>query len=545
MSKPSFTRRQFLGASGATLASSLAPPGSAEASAADEAKPTRQRPNIILFMPDELRADALACFGNPVAKTPNLDRLAREGTRFANCSVQYPVCGASRCSLLTGWPTSVRGHRSLFYFLRPEEPNLFRYLKQNGYDIFWFGKNDALAAECFCESVTYWNQPDILALLASALGRGGARTSFSPPYPMSDPHYYSFLFKEGGDRRQTQDYQQLSAAIKILERSEGSRPFCIFLPLNSPHPPYTGPQGFHDLYNPADLPPLRPIGLPRKPNFHAGIREEYHLGPLTEDDFRKIHAVYLGMVSYTDWLLGEVLEAVERTHHTDDTAIFIFSDHGDYMGDYGLVEKWPSGLEDDLTHVPLIARVPGGVQGHVCENIVELFNVMATCLELANIEAQHTHFARSLMPQIHGGPGDPERAAFCEGGYNVYEPQCFEDNITNPREIYYPKEHLEVTQPEMVSRAAMVRTHTHKLILRPSGQSELYAYKEDPTELHNLYGDAAVATVQCELERRLAVWYLNTTGIAPFDKDQRGLPSFYPTAEFPKENWHRKIIDGA
>lgn len=542
MSKISLNRRQFLGASGASLASSLTAADRAAGSSADERKPAGRRPNIILFMPDELRADAVACFGNPVVKTPNLDRLASQGTRFANCSVQYPVCGASRCSLLTGWPTSVRGHRSLFYFLRPEEPNLFRYLKQSGYDVFWYGKNDALAAQSFGDSVTYWNEPDILALLTAA-ARGGGRSALSPPWPLTDPHYFSFLHNEGGDRRQTPDYQQLSSAIRVLERSSEDRPFCIFLPLSSPHPPYSGPQGFHDLYINADLPPLRPIGLPRKPDFHAGIREAYNLLPLTEADFRKIQAVYLGMVSYTDWLLGEMLEAVERTHHTDDTAIFVLSDHGDYTGDYGLVEKWPSGLEDNLTQIPLIARVPDGVQGHVSENLVEQFDVMATCLELANVEAQHTHFARSLMPQIQGGAGDPDRAAFAEGGYNIYEPQCFENNIADPRQIYYPKEHLEVTHPEMVSRAAMVRTHTHKLILRPGGQSELYAYKDDPHELHNLYGDASLASVQCELERRLAVWYLNTTGIAPFDKDQRGSPPFYPTIEFPKENWHRKLID--
>jgi choline-sulfatase len=93
------------------------------------------------------------------------------------------------------------------------------------------------------------------------------------------------------------------------------------------------------------------------------------------------------------------------------------------------------------------------------------------------------------MPQAGGGAGDPERAAFCEGGDNIYEPQCFENNITNPQEIYYPKEHLQVTHPEMTSRAAMVRTHTHKLILRPGGQSELYAYNEDPNELHNLHAN--------------------------------------------------------
>jgi arylsulfatase A-like enzyme len=536
MSERDISRRKFLGAAGMTVAASLH--SGARPAAAGEAEgvpAAASKPNLILFFPDELRADALSCFGNPVCRTPNFDRLAQEGARFANCHVQYPVCGASRCSLLTGWPTSVRGHRSLYYFLRPEEPNLFRYLKRSGYDVFWYGKNDALAAQCFYDSVTEWND-------RPRLGPGPHQFPRNP-WPADDPRHYSFLYTPGGDRRDTGDYQHVQAGIRILERRQLDRPFCLFLPLSSPHPPYGGPKDFHDLYDPAKLPPLRPAGLAGKPNFHAGIRKAYHLESLPESLFRQIRAVYLGMVSYTDWLLGELLEAVERTGHAHDTAVFALSDHGDYAGDYGLVEKWPSGLEDVLTHVPVVARVPGGAPGRVSEDMVELFDVMASCLDLAGIQAQHTHFARSLLPQIHGHAGDPERAAFTEGGYNVYEPQCFEPADLAPGEIYYPKEKLEVDQPEMVSRAAMVRTRSHKLVLRPGGQSELYAYAQDPEELHNLYGERSVAGVQHELERRLAEWYINTTGIAPFDKDQRNAPPFYPTAELREADWRRKIID--
>ncbi|HEX3918531.1 MAG TPA: sulfatase-like hydrolase/transferase, partial [Caulobacteraceae bacterium] len=144
------------------------------------------RPNLILFMPDELRADALGCYGNPVTATPHFDRLAAEGTRFAQCHVQFPVCGASRCSLLTGWPAHVRGHRSLYYFLRPEEPNLFRDLRRAGYDVYWFGKNDALAAASFADSVTEWRDrapPLTGAALAELMGGGvtpGATTMLFP-----------------------------------------------------------------------------------------------------------------------------------------------------------------------------------------------------------------------------------------------------------------------------------------------------------------------------------------------------------------------------
>jgi arylsulfatase A-like enzyme len=528
------TRRNFFGSAAAlsaTTVSGFAPPQSA----ASEPVTAKRRPNLIYFMPDELRADALSCYGNPVCRTPNFDRLADDGTRFANCHIQFPVCGASRCSMLTGWPTSVRGHRSLYYFLRPYEPNLFRYLRQSGYDVFWYGKNDALAAESFPDSVTEWNYFP----WETTPPRVQAQKN---PYRLGDPLYYSFLYPEGGDRRHTRDYHNVQAAIHILERKEADRPFCIFLPLSSPHPPYSAPQGFHNLYDPGGLPALRPPGGHRKPDFHAGIRKAYGIEGLSQETFRKVRAVYLGSVSYTDWLLGELLSAVEKSGHRNDTAIFAFTDHGDYAGDYGLVEKWPSGLEDNLTHIPLIVRVPGGAKGHVSQEVVELFDVMATSLELAGTDAQHTHFARSLMPQLHGQPGDPDRAAFAEGGYNIYEPQCFEPS-RDPAEIYHAKCNLEQTEPQMVSRAAMVRTRDHKLILRPGGQSELYSYSSDANELNNLYGESGSSAVQCELERRLASWYVNTTGIAPFEKDQREAPPYYPYPSFNMKDWHAKLLD--
>ena len=549
MAKQKLTRRGFLGSSGAAMLAGLASQVASQAGAGETAstqispgqqmKQTHTQPNLILFMPDELRADALACYGNPLTRTPNFDKLAQEGTRFANCHVQFPVCGASRCSLLTGWPTSVRGHRSLFYFLRPNEPNMFRYLRQAGYDVFWYGKNDALAAESFYQSVTMWNYPE------PAPVRGSTGHRASQPFADKIIGPDTFIGHGNGNRTETAEYGRIQSAIRVLERKETDRPFCIFLPLSSPHPPYASPEGFNEMYQPADIHGLRPRNLPRKPNYIASIRKAYGLDGLPEDTFRKVRALYYGMVSYSDWLMGELLEAVERTNHKRDTAVFLLSDHGDYAGDYGLVEKWPSGLEDVLTHVPLIARVPGGTQGNSSENIVELFDVMATCLDLARTQAHHTHFARSLMPQIHGGAGDPKRAAFSEGGYNQYEPQCFEDNLQTPGSLYYPKEHLECAHPETISRAAMVRTHDYKLVSRPQGQSELYVYKDDPQELHNRFGDRDVGGIQCELQQQLLHWYVNTTGIAPFDKDQRGFPPYYPTPTLPLSigSAVREIVD--
>lgn len=499
-------------------------------------------------MPDELRADALACFGNPVASTPNFDKLAAQGTRFANCHVQYPVCGASRCSLLTGWPTSVRGHRSLAYFLRPEEPNLFRYLRQAGYDVFWFGKNDALAAQSFYDSVSEWNYLDHTSV-DQGTGKGTparAPTSTSTRAHASLQNYpRTFIEQASPERTRTSDYHNLSAAMRILERKQTERPFCIFLPLTWPHPPYAPPQGFRDLHKPSQIDHLRPIGLPKKPNYMEAIRRAYGIDTEPEATFRTVRALYYDSVSYSDWLLGELMETIERTNHDKDTALFVLSDHGDYAGDYGLVEKWPSGLEDSLTHVPVIARVPGGKPGCVCQEMTELFDVMATCLDLAGVRARHTHFARSLIPQIHGSSGDPGRCAFAEGGYNPYEPQCFEDNNHNSSLLYFPKTNLQIEHPETITRSAMIRNQDYKLISRPQGQSELYIYASDPDELHNRYGEASVASLQTNLQERLLHWYLNTSGIAPMDKDQRNLPAYSETPDFSIAAARNTILDEA
>jgi choline-sulfatase len=485
------------------------------------------RPNIVMFMPDELRADALACYGNPVTRTPNFDKLALQGTRFTQCQTAFPICGPARCSLLTGWPVSVRGHRSQMYFLRPEEPNLFRYLRRAGYDVFWFGKNDALAAQCFDDSVTEWNFIQGRQVSeGSGNGRGGERTNGA----------LSGIGLSTGDRRETSDYHHLAAGIRVLERKQQDRPFCLFLPLLSPHPPYSAPDDFSTMYSADGVPPLMPPGLQKRPAYMERIRAHTGLDKEPEKTFLRMRASYLGEVSYADWLLGELMEALERTNHVADTALLAFSDHGDYAGDYGLGEKWPGGLEECLTHVPLLARVPGGASAHSVSHHTELFDVMQTCLELADTDAEHTHFSRSLLPQIHGGDGDPERASFSECGYNAYEPQCFEpqtgqrhtENKPATTAEKDPAGRLELQEPALISRGACIKTDAYKFVSRPQGQSELYLYKEDPTELHNRYGEKSVAGQQAEAHERLLHWYVNTTGIAPWDRDQRTFPAYVP-----------------
>ncbi|MCK5804416.1 MAG: sulfatase-like hydrolase/transferase [Lentisphaeria bacterium] len=476
--------------------------------------------NFILFNPDEMRAESLGCYGHPAARTPNIDALARDGVRFDQCHVQHTVCSPSRCSFMTGWYPHTSGHRTLWHLLRPHEPNLLKYLKQAGYDVMWWGKNDLLATESFPDSVTAVNQ------------HRSPSPSFtkpaSNPCSLDDPRYYSFLYDPPeGAAEAHHDYRHVQGAIDyLLEGPEN--PFVIYLPIAIPHCPFQAPQPWHDLIDPDDLPPLRPGELEGKPDFFNLIRRNRRLDELDEAHLRKINAVYLGMISFADYMLGQLMVALEESGHADDTCILLFSDHGDWAGDYGLVEKWPSGLDDCLTRVPLIVRMPGNRAGHVVREPVELFDIMPTVLELAGVESAHTHHARSMLSQLKGAAGDPGRAVFAEGGYDPHEPNCFEnwtgrpEFASHPEAMYYPKILQQKDNPESVCRAVMIRTMTHKLIRRKQGVCELYDLANDPRELVNLHGCTQHARIQAELERRLLDWYLHTSDVVPHDDDPRG-----------------------
>ncbi|MDR6710322.1 MULTISPECIES: sulfatase-like hydrolase/transferase [unclassified Novosphingobium] len=528
------TRRNIMGGIGAGMLSGVLSHADL-AQAAPLAVPVPSsagsRPNLILFFPDELRADALACYGNPVTRTPNFDRLAKSGTMFRNAHVQYPVCAASRCSMLTGLPTSATGHRGFSYLIQPNEPNLFAMLRQSGYDTFFFGKNDVLAPETFATSLTAWADPPAPGAASGDHAPGARAGVNNGPVTM--------LLPPMGDRRETSDYGIIQRAIHVIERKESDRPFCLFLPIFQPHPPYRAPADFAAMYKPEDLPALIPPGLSGKPAYHEAIRRAYGLDKAGPEVFARVRAAYYGQVSYADWLLGELLDALERTGRDKDTAVFVGSDHGDYAGDYGLVEKWHGGLESCLTHVPLIGRVPGVAGGHVAQDMVELYDIMPSFLSLAGARSGGTQFGRSLLPQIHGGAGDPNRAAFTEAGINSYEPQAFD---TPSGGLYRMKSQLAAQEPVLVSRAASVRTQRHTYIHRPQGQSEFYDRIADPGETRNLIGTKAVAKDQAALQQRLLNWYVNTSGVPQDTRNSRDVPNFIPP-QAPKPEAPDRILD--
>lgn len=480
--------------------------------------------NIILFNPDELRAESIGCYGHPVVRTPNIDRFAAQGVRFDQCHVQHPVCTPSRCSFMTGWYPHVRGHRTLWNPLRADEPNLLRSLREAGYEVVWGGKNDTLSPDVFAASVDDFRIGERSKLPPA---RAGGRN----PFATDDPRHASFLYEPAVDRIEAlNDYRTVDGAIDYI-RSKPKRPFAMWLSLAFPHPPYFAPPPWNESIDPAALPALRPADLPNKPDFHSLIRRSRRLDETDPALMRTINATYLGMIGVVDAMFGRLLDAVDAAGLAEDTAIVFFSDHGDWAGDYGLVEKWPNALDDTMTRVPLIVRAPGGAKGHVVREMVELLDLPATLLGLSGRSPGYPQFGVDLGPQLRGASGDPQRCAFAEGGYDPHEPLSFEGRLDSdpifkdPTNIYYPKGTLQQEHPESVCRATMVRTMTHKLIHRRLGVSELYDLGNDPRELKNRYDDPRLADVRANLERRMLEWFQRTSDVTPSDRQPRGFPA--------------------
>jgi choline-sulfatase len=276
----------------------------------------------------------------------------------------------------------------------------------------------------------------------------------------------------------------------------------------------------------------------------------YHdLDALNDDEvfFYRLNAIYLDMVHNVDTELGELLAAIDNNKNApglaDRTAFFVSSDHGDFGGDHHLIEKWPGALDDVLTRVPFVARIPGGAKGHVVREQIQVFDILPTALEMAGITPNRTHFGRSLVPQLMGANGDLDRVVYCEGGF-LYptEIEPIEGSCDLKDDFYGKRGHEEIqnftggcnkshwddpnwTGCQGSPRAVMAKTLSHKLVYRPREVSEFYDLAKDPKELVNLFGDASVASVQKKMTDDLLQWYLETTDVSPITVDNVGYPA--------------------
>jgi arylsulfatase A-like enzyme len=217
--------------------------------------------------------------------------------------------------------------------------------------------------------------------------------------------------------------------------------------------------------------------------------------------------------------LGQLIDKLKERGLYENTIIVVFTDHGDYAGDYGMIEKFLAGFEDCLLWAPLILCGPGISPGKPCDALREMTDLYPTLMELVGLEPKHYHYGRSLVPLMEGSTDAHRDAVFAEGGYHADEAQ-FRVHIPEGSAYWLMRQiNLDTAAAR---KAAMVRTQTHKYVYCPGDRDELYDLVTDPHEINNLEDSEEHQAIRAELRERMMRWMLDTGDVLPLEQDPRG-----------------------
>ena len=476
------------------------------------------KPNILLITTDQQRGDCFGFEGRRI-KTPHFDTLAREGSRFSTCITPSLVCMPSRSSILTGLLPLTHGVRDNGIDLpgAMAEAGFAAQLTRAGYRTHFAGKAHFSTHNTFDKRSTGrpentvdsadfgpdWTGPHMgFETFESIINSHDLFNLLEPPRGL---HYKAWFHADGRGREKLALHKALSPTkdkatvpfhsllppdwhtsswigdrtIAFL-RERGSRPFCLWASFPDPHYPFDAPRPWSQLHHPddVDLPLNRTLDLDRRPEWHRRWMEtrcdsiveieDYDLPLITdparqERYLREMVANYYGMISLADHNVGRILIALDDLGLAEETLVIVTADHGDFLGDHGLVLKGPCAYEG-LLRVGLIARGPGVPAGRVIEEPVSTMDLAATVLDYAGVAPDRPMHARSLRRLMEGAE---ESRDFAYQEWNVVP--------------------WDGT-PELQLRT--VRCKRHKLSLElASGEGELYDLEEDPHEMDNLFGD--------------------------------------------------------
>lgn len=495
-----------------------------------------KKPNIVIFNPDQWRGDVLGCHGNPAAVTPFIDSLVEnEAVSFRNAFCQNPVCTPSRCSFMTGWYPHVRGHRTMHHMLHPEygEPNLLKILKDEGYFVWWGGKNDLVPGqngyEQYCD-IKFKRDDERLKTLGLTYRQGLHGTVDQWRKKLSDDNIYNFmagvLDAHGEDIYCDDDWAIVLGAIDFINNYDGDKPYCIFMPLLYPHPPYGVEQKYYNMIDKSKLPPRikQPDPTVNKPIILDGIRKGQKTEAYDETFWNELRAVYYGMCARLDDQFRLVSDALKAQNQYDNSAVFLFSDHGDFTGDYSLVEKTQNTFEDCLTNVPFIVKPPEGTQikPGVNDSLIELVDFSATVYDMLDLQVEYDFFGKSLLPLIAGMNINHRNAVFCEGGRRSGETQASEIQSFREDSLYYPRVSLQVNDEKpWHGKAVMCRTKNFKYVARLYEMDEFYDLSMDPGEQHNQINNPKYMNMIAEHKQMMMHWYMETCDVVPQKTDNR------------------------
>jgi len=439
-------------------------------------------------MTDQHRWDALGCTGDWV-DTPNIDRLAAEGVRFANAYSNSPVCVPARVSLATGqYPHNTDVWHNQRHTLPPESPTWMRAIRDAGYATSVFGKTHLhphLGDLREREHLLHAYGLDVVDEISGPRAATRSRTHMTQLW--RDEGVYGAYKKDIKDRYDNKpwvvrpsplpfelysDVYVGQRAVKWLNAYGEDRPWFCWVSFGGPHEPWDTPEPFASRYDPADMPPP----VEQVPDDHERPRglldEKLEQRPeLSRDEIAALRADYAGNVALIDDQIGQVLKVVKKRHDLDNTVIAFVSDHGEMNGDHGLLYK--QNFLNGAVRVPMIVRLApdaaAATAGRVSDALVELMDLGPTLVDAVGGQPVEGSRARSLMPVI----ADPAR------------------------------EHREVALSEL-RREAMVANRDWKLATNPEGEVYLlYDLRADPQETRNLAGLPEYEDVQRDLTAHL------------------------------------------
>ena len=472
------------------------------ASEAPSPQPTRKKPNIVVVMTDDHRWDSLGCYGDKVVKTPNIDALAKEGTKFENAFSCAMLCLPSRTSFFTGKYAS-RNERydcSPKSCLRVGEWTFFEELKKAGYALGFVGKNHTINHEYARtwfdvfeeyspwgkESGTMRDSDRALAEWRSTSGpvsKGGKHILLEGLIDRPEP----FAEKDCMEARIGED------AANFVRQHAG-KPFFLHMAFPQPHWPNVVCEPYFSMYkkhrDQISLAGMDEMDWDSHPFAHYVQSQSSGFDKMSKEDRRKILAVMLGQISFVDKSVGQLVDALRKAGVYDNTLIIFTADQGCLGGQYGLPCK-TKGFYEPLIRIPFIVKMPGDRELHrVTPAQINNIDIMPTVLDYAGVKFGEKIDGQSFLPVLQGKTDRHRDVIFSEVG----EPRMPPAPMSRSDYAAYNKKRCEddnfwFIDYTTLGRCAMIREDGWKYCFYNGDMEELYNYAKDPLELHNLAAD--------------------------------------------------------
>jgi len=485
--------------------------------------------NVIIITSDEMRADALGFMGNRVCATPNADALAERGVVFANHFTVHGKCVPSRIAMQTGRYCHTDGFRTINLHLPQQDPSLGMRLKRMGYETAYFGHNHVWEDFWGVDNVKGAGAVDYHSFTKDyfehmlerewPVEQPGPNSVIPPNLPQPT---FDYAGRTEAPLTGFCDDNRAEQAIHYLRKvRDRTRPFYLHLNFGKPHPAYRIEEPYFSMYE-RDKLDSYPHALPANAPRHMHAMRRYRTGLEAPDEpLNEVQAVYYGMVTKVDVLLGRVLKTIEEEGLFQNSIVIFTTDHGDFAGQYGLVEKWDTSMADCLLRSPLVLCAPGLNAGTRVESLTEHVDLPSTVLDLLGTAPDWGVHGESLLPVIRGERHKEE--VFADGGHEeeMWARFNFRRGDKPGGKPLNGKQATYREAPESMARTKMIRTERWKLVVRLTGGNELYDMHNDPWELDNLYPSVGkrpeLAAVVQDLQLRLLQWCLRTDTDRPWE----------------------------